>query len=169
MLADFHWLRPAWLLAIPLVVRYGIDSAMLGSAQDASLLAGAVAIFVAVIAVNYGATWIQDRMIAITGERVLFDMRRAMFAHLQHVALSFMDKTEVGRMMSRLQGDVNALQEFLENSITVIGDLVLLFTDDAERLHSRIRAAGVPATLQAARPGGLEDVFLRLTGRHLRD
>jgi len=113
-------------LAIPLVVRYGIDSAMLGSAQDTMLLAMAVAIFAAVITVNYAATWIQDRLIAITGERVIFDMRRAMFAHLQHVALTFMDKTEVGRMMSRLQGDVNALQEFLENSITVLGDLVLL-------------------------------------------
>jgi lipooligosaccharide transport system ATP-binding protein len=51
----------------------------------------------------------------------------------------------------------------------VDGALVLLFTDDAEALHGRIRAAGVPAALQAARPGGLEDVFLRLTGRRLRD
>jgi ATP-binding cassette subfamily B protein len=49
-----------------------------------------------------------------------------MFVHLQNVALAFMDKTEIGRMMSRLQGDVNSLQEFLENSITAIGDLVLL-------------------------------------------
>ena len=37
-----------------------------------------------------------------------------------------MDKTEVGRLMSRLQGDVYALQEFLESSIFAIGDLVLL-------------------------------------------
>jgi lipooligosaccharide transport system ATP-binding protein len=51
----------------------------------------------------------------------------------------------------------------------VDGELVLLFTDDAELLHARIRAAGVPSRLQAARPGGLEDVFLRLTGRHPRD
>ncbi|MEM9683791.1 MAG: ABC transporter ATP-binding protein [Pseudomonadota bacterium] len=113
-------------LAIPLLVRYGIDSAMLGNVADYSLLALAVALFAAVISVNYAATWIQDRLIAITGERVIFDLRRAMFAHLQDVALSFMDKTEVGRMMSRLQGDVNALQEFLENSITVLGDIVLL-------------------------------------------
>jgi ATP-binding cassette subfamily B protein len=49
-----------------------------------------------------------------------------MFAHLQEVALAFMDRTEVGRMMSRLQGDVNALQEFLENSIAAFGDLLLL-------------------------------------------
>jgi ATP-binding cassette subfamily B multidrug efflux pump len=114
-------------LAIPLVVRYGIDNALLGKGGSTLLLAGAVAVFAAVIVVNYAATWLQDRMIAVTGEEVIFDLRRAMFAHLQHVALSFMDKTEVGRMMSRLQGDVNSLQEFLENSITVMGDLVLLF------------------------------------------
>ena len=39
--------------------------------------------------------------------RMLVDMRRAMYGHLQRVSLSFMDKTEVGRLMSRLQGDVN--------------------------------------------------------------
>ena len=49
-----------------------------------------------------------------------------MYAHLQRVSLSFMDKTEVGRLMSRLQGDVHALQEFLETSVFAIGDLVLL-------------------------------------------
>ncbi|MGH6620987.1 MAG: ABC transporter ATP-binding protein [Alphaproteobacteria bacterium] len=114
-------------LAIPLVVRHGIDSAILGTDRGAAMLLSAVAVFAAVIAVNYVATWLQDRIIAVTGEQVIFDLRYAMFAHLQHVALSFMDKTEVGRMMSRLQGDVNALQEFLENSITVLGDLVLLF------------------------------------------
>ena len=37
-----------------------------------------------------------------------------------------MDKTEVGRLMSRLQGDVYALQEFLESSIFAVGDIVLL-------------------------------------------
>ena len=51
----------------------------------------------------------------------------------------------------------------------VDGDLVLLFTDDAEGLHAHARQAGVPIRLQAARAAGLEDVFLRLTGRRLRD
>ena len=49
------------------------------------------------------------------------------------------------------------------------GDLLVVFGDDAEDLHARIRAAGVPSELRAARPAGLEDVFLRVTGRHLRD
>src|SRR5690606_12825469 len=42
------------------------------------------------------------------------------------VSLSFMDKTEVGRLMSRLQGDVNSMQEFLETSVVSVGDAVLL-------------------------------------------
>ena len=113
-------------LSIPLIIRMAIDEALLPGRGGESPLLLAIAAFGAAIAVNYAANWTQDRLIALVGERVIFDIRRAMFAHLQSVALSFMDKTEVGRMMSRLQGDVNSLQEFLENSITAFGDLVLL-------------------------------------------
>ena len=114
-------------LAIPLVIRYAIDRALVGDSANSALLTLAVLVFAAVITVNYAANYLQDWLVGRTGEQVIFDLRRAMFAHLQYVALAFMDKTEVGRMMSRLQGDVNALQEFLENSITAFGDLVLLF------------------------------------------
>jgi ATP-binding cassette subfamily B protein len=50
-----------------------------------------------------------------------------MMARLQQVSLSWMDRTEVGRLMSRLQGDVNSMQEFLETSVMSVGDIVLLF------------------------------------------
>ena len=66
-------------------------------------------------------------MVGQAAENVLSDMRRAMFAHLQRVSLGFMDKTEVGRLMSRLQGDVNSMQEFLETSVLSVGDIALLF------------------------------------------
>ena len=114
-------------LSIPLIIRFGIDNVILADDGNATALSLVVAVFGAVITVNYAASWLQDRLIGLTGEHVIFDLRQAMFAHLQNVSLSFMDKTETGRMMSRLTGDVNALQEFLENSITAFGDLVLLF------------------------------------------
>jgi ATP-binding cassette subfamily B protein len=114
-------------LAIPLVIRYGIDNVILAEDGNTTELLLVVAVFGAVISVNYGASWLQDRLIGLTGENTIFDLRQAMYAHLQNVSLSFMDKTEVGRMMSRLTGDVNSLQEFLDNSITAFGDLVLLF------------------------------------------
>ena len=113
-------------LSIPLIIRHAIDKALVPGGAGEGLLLIAVVVFGAAILINYAANWMQDWIVGLTGEHVIFDLRRAMFAHLQDVTLSFMDKTEVGRMMSRLQGDVNSLQEFLENSITAFGDLVLL-------------------------------------------
>ena len=54
-------------------------------------------------------------------------------------------------------------------TVQIDGDLVQIAGADAERFHERIRAAGIPADLQSARRATLEDVFLRITGRHLRD
>ena len=113
-------------LLIPLVIRHAIDHAILADGGDVVELQLTAAVFGVVILVSYGANYLQDRLVGHIGEHVIFDLRRAMFAHLQDVSLSFMDKTEVGRMMSRLQGDVNSLQEFLENSVTALGDLLLL-------------------------------------------
>jgi lipooligosaccharide transport system ATP-binding protein len=82
---------------------------------------------------------------------------------------------EVGREVLELRvapRDVAALMDHLggrPRGHEVDGDLVLLFTDDAEALHAHARLAPVPSRLQSARAAGLEDVFLRLTGRRLRD
>ena len=112
-------------LTIPLLIRYAIDH---GMAPDAprGLLLGIVGLFALVIAINYAAQLVQERVTGRLAENVLFDIRRRMFGHLQHVSLSFMDKTEVGRLMSRLQGDVNSMQEFLETSVQSVGDIALL-------------------------------------------
>lgn len=114
-------------VAVPLVIRHAIDDALVPGAANPQLLTAMAGIFFAIIAVNYGANYLQEVIVGQVAERVLIDLRRAMFAHLQRVALSFMDRTEVGRLMSRLQGDVHAMQEFLETSIFAIGDFLLLF------------------------------------------
>jgi len=113
-------------LLIPLIIRYAIDNGMSPGA-DRMVLVWAVLAFAVVIVVNFGANWLQETVVGKVAENVLFDMRRAMFAQLQRVSLSFMDKTEVGRLMSRLQGDVNSMQEFLETSVMSVGDIALLF------------------------------------------
>ncbi|MFT4180306.1 MAG: ABC transporter ATP-binding protein, partial [Rhizobium sp.] len=114
-------------IVIPLVIRYAIDHAMMPGAVNHSALWLALAIFAGAILVNYAASYVQETFVGQVAEEVLFDIRRAMFAHLQRVSLSFMDRTEVGRLMSRLQGDVNSMQEFLETSVLSVGDIALLF------------------------------------------
>ena len=113
-------------ISIPLIVRSVIDDALVLNARNEWLLTLSALVFFAIVSFNFVANLIQETLVGRIAERLLIDLRRAMFAHLQRVSLSFMDKTEVGRLMSRLQGDVHALQEFLETSVFAIGDFVLL-------------------------------------------
>lgn len=122
----FVLLFTATQIAIPLIILYAIDNALTGATPDVGQLQLAALGFAVVVVVNFAANYLQENLVGRTAERVIIDLRRAMFVHLQAVSLSFMDKTEVGRLMSRLQGDVNALQEFLETSIFAVGDLILL-------------------------------------------
>jgi ATP-binding cassette subfamily B protein len=111
-------------LGIPYVIRAAVDSAV--GKPGSTPLATVFVVFLTLIILNAVVQYLQEVTSARLAQRIIFDMRRAMFSHLQEVSLSFLDKTHVGRIMSRLQGDVNALQEFFENSITATGDLVLL-------------------------------------------
>ncbi|WP_027665784.1 ABC transporter ATP-binding protein [Rhizobium leguminosarum] len=113
-------------LTIPLIIRYAIDHGMSPGGNHSALVWSIVAFTIA-ISINYAASYAQETLVGGVAEDVLFDIRKAMFSHLQRVSLSFMDKTEVGRLMSRLQGDVNSMQEFLETSVLSVGDIVLLF------------------------------------------
>jgi ATP-binding cassette subfamily B multidrug efflux pump len=113
-------------VTIPLIVRSVIDDALVSDAGGAWLLTLGALVFLAIVSFNFLANFTQETLVGRIAERLLIDLRRAMFAHLQRVSLSFMDKTEVGRLMSRLQGDVGALQEFLETSVFAIGDFVLI-------------------------------------------
>jgi len=111
-------------VAIPLTIRSAVDHAVARGdgipvewiVLGLGLLAATSSLF------NFLQEWTAARL----AQKVIFDLRRAMFAHLQDVSLSFLDQTHVGRIMSRLQGDVNALQEFLETSVSAVGDLALL-------------------------------------------
>jgi ATP-binding cassette subfamily B protein len=116
----------AMQLLIPLIIRYAIDHGMQPGGSHQALTFAMIA-FLAAILINYCASYWQEMLVGNVAEEVLFDIRKAMFSHLQRVSLSFMDKTEVGRLMSRLQGDVNSMQEFLETSVLSVGDITLLF------------------------------------------
>ena len=114
-------------LAMPMIIRYAIDQGVMAGPAGMGVLRLSLLAFAVTIALNFVASHVQETVVGKAAENVLFDIRRAMFAHLQRVSLSFMDKTEVGRLMSRLQGDVGSMQEFLETSVLSVGDIVLLF------------------------------------------
>jgi len=109
-------------VSIPLMIKWGIDEALAGGRAPIGVLAA----FLGIVASNALGCYLQELLSAGLAQRVIFDLRRAMFAHLQNVSMDVLDQTHVGRIMSRLQGDVNALQEFLETSVSAIGDFFLI-------------------------------------------
>ena len=113
-------------IAIPLIIKSVFDDAFNDGSPDRSKLVTMVVIFLMAIGFNFVANYLQELIVGRVAERILIDMRRAMYEHIQRLSLSFMDKTEIGKLMARLQGDVAALQEFLQTAVFAIGDLVLL-------------------------------------------
>ena len=112
-------------LALPLIIQYAFDNALEpgGERRTLGLVAGML-VFVA--AINWASNHIQQVVVGHMSNAMLFDIRQAMFHHLQRVGLSFSDKTEVGAIMSRTQGDTGALQEFMETMVQALGDIAVL-------------------------------------------
>jgi ATP-binding cassette subfamily B multidrug efflux pump len=67
-------------------------------------------------------------ILQMTGQRVMQDMRREIFGHLQRLHVAYFDKNPVGRLMTRVTTDVDAVNElFTSGVVTVFGDLFTLF------------------------------------------
>ncbi|MBH65450.1 MAG: multidrug ABC transporter [Chloroflexi bacterium] len=113
-------------IAIPLIVRDIFDSALSADTLSSSKLTTMMVVFLTAVGFNFVSNYLQELIVGRVAERILIDMRRAMYTHLQVISLSFMDRTEIGKLMARLQGDVAALQEFLQTAVFAIGDFVLL-------------------------------------------
>jgi ATP-binding cassette subfamily B multidrug efflux pump len=112
-------------LMLPLMIGRAVTMATAPHATGRSLDI-AVLEFIVAVTISTITGVLQQSMSTRLAQKVIFDVRRTMFEHFQTVALTFMDKTHVGRVMSRLQGDVDALQNYLESSTSTLGDFVVL-------------------------------------------
>ena len=112
------------MVAIPWLIKLGIDGFI--AKDNTSGLTWVFAFFIGIAVLGYISNFTQQIAMAKVGEGVLYSLRRDMFAHLQKLSLSFYDKTEVGRIMSRVHGDTNQLQEFMYIVVMTLGDMLSL-------------------------------------------
>jgi ATP-binding cassette subfamily B protein len=69
----------------------------------------------------------EDYLMYLSGQRVIHDLRATLFAHLLRLEAAFFDRTPVGRLMTRVLSDVEAVGEaFTSGLFAVIGDVVVL-------------------------------------------
>lgn len=135
------FVRPYWRrLALALVLLFGAALAelappyLVSRAIDGPIsqgdVAGVAPIFalylvalLSAFACRYGQTYIMQS----TGQQVMVDIRMRIFSHIQRMSLTFFDRNPVGRLLTRLTNDVDALNEFLaQGMVALLGDSVRL-------------------------------------------
>jgi len=150
------------VLALGQGLRFVIDAGF-GSGNPA-MLNTALAGVIAVAVVLSLATFTRFYLMMSVGERVIADLRRAVFAHVLTLSPAFFDASRTGDIVSRLTNDSDQLRQvigfglsmFLRNGLMMAGALLLLFAT-SPKLAALI-VLGVPATL----------VPILLVGRRVR-
>jgi ATP-binding cassette subfamily B protein len=107
----------------PLILRALIDTAIPEKDRGLVGLLAFGAVFLALL--NAGLTLVQRYYSARIGEGLIFDMRTALFDHVQHQPLSFFTRTQTGSLMSRMNNDVIGAQQAVTNTLgTVFSNIV---------------------------------------------
>jgi ATP-binding cassette subfamily B protein len=139
------------VLALGQGVRHVVDSGF-GSGEP-RLLDQALAGVIALAATLAIATWFRFFLMMTTGERVVADMRRAVFDHVIGLEPAFFEATRTGEVVSRLTNDATLLQQvigfgvsmFVRNALMMLGAAVMLFVTSWKL--ALLVLVGVPATL----------------------
>jgi ATP-binding cassette subfamily B protein len=107
----------------PLILRAVIDTAIPEGDRRLVAALAAAAVFLALF--NAALSLVQRYYSARIGEGLIFDMRTALFDHVQHQPLSFFTRTQTGSLMSRMNNDVIGAQQAVTNTLgTVFSNLI---------------------------------------------
>jgi ATP-binding cassette subfamily B multidrug efflux pump len=137
-----RYLRPYWKLAAvalvltllanvllstqPYFTKVAVDRFIIPKQTDGIWIFAAM--FFAVFLLRFVFSYAQEILLNIVGQRVMFDLRTELFTKLQRQEVAYYDHYPVGRIMTRLTSDVDALNEmFTSGVIDVLGDLVVIF------------------------------------------
>jgi ATP-binding cassette subfamily B protein len=109
--------------AQPFLIGLAIDQFIPAGDMGGVAIIGGVLIGLAVL--SWLGQFVQQVTTAFIGHNVLLTLRKQMFGHIQRLSLSFLDRNETGRVMSRVQNDVTVMQELLTSGLlTILADFV---------------------------------------------
>lgn len=112
-------------VAGPAIVQRAIDDAMLRG--DARGLYPLAALYALCVLGGVVSRFFQTTLLGVTSQRVVRDLRREVFAHLQKLHVGYYDRTPIGRLMTRVTSDVDAINDLIASGVvTVFGDVLAL-------------------------------------------
>lgn len=106
----------------PSLIKIALDEGI--AAGNALVLQQAVALYLLASVAFWLGTFFRVRIMAVTGQSIIYDLRRELFDHLQALSLGFFSHYAVGRLISRVINDVNVLRELITWAlVAVVRDL----------------------------------------------
>ncbi len=122
----------------PYFVKLAIDEGI--GAKDVNALRNIVLAYLIISIIQLVTNFYRVRIMSRVGQHVLYDVRTAMFEHLQNLSLSFYNRYSVGRVITRVINDVGTLREFItwavlaivRNLLGIIGTLVAMLALDVK-------------------------------------
>jgi ATP-binding cassette subfamily B protein len=112
-------------LVPPFLVKQAIDGPI--AARDPSGVLPIFGVYIAALLTAFGFRYGQTYIVQSVGQQVMVDIRTRIFSHIQRMSLAFFDRNPVGRLITRLTNDVDALNEFItQGTVALLGDLVRL-------------------------------------------
>ena len=112
-------------LAPPYLTKVAIDAHITTGELDG--LDTLALLFLGVLVLSYVLEYAQTYMIQVTGQRIIFDLRMRIQEHLQRLDVAFYDRNPVGRLMTRVTTDVDALNDlFASGVVSALRDIFML-------------------------------------------
>lgn len=112
-------------MLIPFIIRRAIDGPI--RAGELSGLWGYVGLLLGVLAAHYVVRYVQMLVSQATGQKIIRDIRTALYAHLQSLSMSFFQRNPVGKLVTRLTSDVENLSEMLSSGgLAILQDIALI-------------------------------------------
>ena len=109
----------------PILTQRVIDVAL--PAHDAGMAMRAALLYSGSLLLAFGCSYGETMLTAMLGQRVMRDLRQQLFEHVQRLSIAFYDRTPVGRLVTRVTSDVEALNElFTAGVVAGLGDLFTL-------------------------------------------
>lgn len=111
-------------VAGPYLVKVAIDSGL--ALKDSNALHQAVLLYLATAIAQWICTYFRVQQMAYVAQAVIYDLRKALFDHLQKLSLSFYSRYSVGRVITRVINDVEVLRDFLTWGILAVARSVFV-------------------------------------------
>ena len=109
----------------PVMTQRVIDVAL--PARDRGLVLTSAAILAASLVIAFACQYGETILTSLLGQRVMRDLRRDIFAHVQALPVTFFDRNPVGRLVTRVTTDVESLNELVTAGVVAeLGDLFTL-------------------------------------------